>query len=354
VSGCNYGAKNTLATTYLPDAKAHGAEIFTEVWVRHVEARGERWLVRYELLDAGRERFASPPMTVSADFVIIAGGTLGSAEILLRSQRHNVPLSAQLGEGFSGNGDVLSLGYNSDRPINAVGAGRRGPVLEDPVGPCITSMIDMRGQAKLDDGMVIQEGSIPGALAGLLPSVLGGAVVLFGTGSDAGVTGSVRAEGRNLIKYLRGPRHGAVRSTQVFLVVGHDGGNGRMYLEDDRLRIAWPGLSHERALARAAPRLQEAARELGGIHLRNPFNPITVHPLGGCRMTDDAETGVVDHEGRAFSGPRGDAAHDRLYVCDGSIVPRSLGVNPLLTITALAERMCALMARRHDWIIGYA
>src|SRR5262249_36391961 len=99
---------------------------------------------------------------------------------------------------------------------------------------------------------------------------------------------------------------------------------------------------------------QESARALGGIHLRNPFNPITVHPLGGCRMADDALAGVVDHEGRVFSGRRGDAAYDRLYVCDGSIVARSLGVNPLLTITALAERMCALMARRHGWTIEYA
>jgi cholesterol oxidase len=127
-----------------------------------------------------------------------------------------------------------------------------------------------------------------------------------------------------------------------------------MYLDDDRLRIAWPGVSHERTLARVGPRLQAAVRELGGNYLRNPFNPITVHPLGGCRMADEAESGVVDHEGRAFSGSHGDAVHGGLYVCDGSVVPRSLGVNPLLTITALAERMCALMARRHGWIIGYA
>jgi cholesterol oxidase len=354
VSGCNYGAKSTLATTYLPDAKAHGAEIFTQVSVRHVEARGGRWLVRYELLDTGRERFTSPPMTVTADFVVLAGGTLGSTEVLLRSRRDsNLCLSDQLGQGFSGNGDVLSLAYNSDRPVNAVGTGRRSPMIDDPVGPCITSMIDMRGQTPLEDGMVIQEGSIPGALAGLLPVVLGSAVVLFGSGSDVGVAPSMRAEGRNLLKYFRGSRHGAVRSTQIFLVVAHDGGGGSMHLLDDRLRIAWPGLSHDPTLARIAPRLREAARDLGGTHLRNPFNPITVHPLGGCRMADTAETGVVDHEGRAFSGRVGDAVHDGLYVCDAAIIPRSIGVNPLLTITALAERMCALMARRHGWTIAY-
>jgi cholesterol oxidase len=70
-------------------------------------------------------------------------------------------------------------------------------------------------------------------------------------------------------------------------------------------------------------------------------------------MADDAGHGTVDHEGRVFSGPTGQDVHEGLYICDGAVVPRSLGVNPLLTISAVAERFAARMARRHGWTLDY-
>ena len=73
---------------------------------------------------------------------------------------------------------------------------------------------------------------------------------------------------------------------------------------------------------------------------------VTVHPLGGSVMGTDADSGVVDHRGRVFdpsSGPT--AVHRGLLVADGSIVPTSLGINPLLTIAALAERIAYLLER---------
>ena len=66
-------------------------------------------------------------------------------------------------------------------------------------------------------------------------------------------------------------------------------------------------------------------------------------------MAEDAERGVVNSRSQVFSGAQGMDVHDGLYVMDGSIVPRSLGVNPLLTISALAERSCELTARDHNW-----
>jgi choline dehydrogenase-like flavoprotein len=57
--------------------------------------------------------------------------------------------------------------------------------------------------------------------------------------------------------------------------------------------------------------------------------------------------GVVDDECRVFTG-EGKETHEGLYVVDGSIIPTSLGVNPLLTITALAERAMILLARREE------
>jgi cholesterol oxidase len=73
-------------------------------------------------------------------------------------------------------------------------------------------------------------------------------------------------------------------------------------------------------------------------------------------MGSDATRGVVNHKGQVFSGDAGEAAYDNLYVSDGSIIPCSLGVNPLLTITisGLAERCAALIAKDRGWNIDYS
>jgi cholesterol oxidase len=89
---------------------------------------------------------------------------------------------------------------------------------------------------------------------------------------------------------------------------------------------------------------REITGELGGEFLRDPVdrrlfmnNLTTVHPLGGCAMGDgDA---AVDHAGRVRDA--GGAVHPGLYVADASVIPTSLGVNPLWTIAALAERIAA-------------
>src|SRR5215218_1312578 len=81
---------------------------------------------------------------------------------------------------------------------------------------------------------------------------------------------------------------------------------------------------------------------------------ISAHPLGGCPMGDDASNGVVDSLGRVFRGKSGNAKYDGLYVADGSIVPTSLGVNPSLTITALAYRIAFdIVERNRDEAVLY-
>jgi cholesterol oxidase len=57
---------------------------------------------------------------------------------------------------------------------------------------------------------------------------------------------------------------------------------------------------------------------------------ITVHPLGGCAMAETPDHGVVDPRGEVFGYPG-------LYVADGAVMPRALGVNPAMTIAAMSE-----------------
>ncbi len=360
VSGCNNKAKNTVLMNYLPDAKNYGAEIYTQVSVRRVEREGSRWLVHYQLMNSGQEKFDAPTMFVSADIVILAAGTLGSTEILLRSQAAGLSLSNQIGHNFTGNGDVLAFGYNTEQVINGVGFGDRPPNQQEPVGPCITGIVDMREQPVLDNGMVIEEGSIPGGLASILPKSFAAAARILGEDTDNGIGDRLKEKLREAESLAHGAYTGAVRNTQTYLVMTHDDAKGQMYLENGTLRIKWEGVGQQPIFQRVNDRLEQATRPLGGTQIPNPIwsdvfghDLITVHPLGGCILAEDAEHGVVNHKGQVFSGNQGTEVYENLYVADGSVIPRTLGVNPLLTISAIAERCCALIAKDRGWTIKY-
>jgi len=362
VTGCNYGAKNTLIMNYLPDAWNHGAEIFTGVSVRWIERKDNLWLVQCDLLGTGREAFKAPLVAISADLVVLGGGALGSPEILLRSAQHGLKVSDQLGERFTGNGDVLAFGYNTGQVINGVGWGHHQPGEIPPVGPCISGIIDMRHQEALDDGMVAEEGSPPGPIGDLLPAGFAAAAAVAGTPEPVAAAERIRELERELLTVFEGPYEGAVNRTQTYLVMTHDNGKGRMRLDaDGNFVLEWPGVGDQPIFARVNERLKQATEALGGTFVHDPLwskllqnSLITVHPLGGCVMADDASGGVVNHKGQVFSGPAGTGVYESLYVVDGSIIPRPLGVNPLLTISAVAERSAALMAKDRNWPLDYS
>jgi cholesterol oxidase len=358
VTGCNYGAKNTLLMNYLPDAKLYGAKIFIQISVRWVELAGKQWKIHYQWLDSGWERFGAPERTITADLLMLAAGCLGSTEILLRSKERGLALSGRVGDNFTANGDFLSFAYNIPDRVNGIGAGLRPLEEIGPVGPCITGIVDLRDQPDVKDGVVIEDGAIPGAIANLLPGVL--AAASSGNGGGRSFSETLQAKTRIAESLAGGAYHGALRNTLTYLAMAHDAGDGRIVLKDGKARVEWPELCHQPVYQKIQEQLAYAARAQGGEAVRNSLAEIllkskliTVHPLGGCVMADDASAGVVNHQGQVFSAPLGQSVYENFYIVDGSAIPCSLGVNPLLTISALAERAAALLASSRGWEIDY-
>ncbi|MGH3251359.1 MAG: GMC family oxidoreductase, partial [Trebonia sp.] len=357
-SGCNYGAKNTVLMNYLPDAHWHGADIFTEVAVRSVERWEGKWRVTYDGPGEGRGSTpAAPPRFVLADVVVLAAGTLGSAQILFRSRDRGLPVSDRLGHGFSGNGDVLAFAYDTDAAVRGVGLGGSVPREDTEVGPTIAGLIDLRGpDTDKKDALIIEEGSIPGALAAMLPIAMDAASLENLDDS----TVSVATRLRELAELPLGSYHGPVDRTLTYLVMSTDDSGGRIVLENDRIHVEWPEAGDQPIFARDNRILASATKALGGTETADPLwalssgrSLITVHPLGGCVMADDAANGVVDHAGRVFD-PVGGGVHEGLYVCDGSVIPVALDANPLLTISAIAERTAAIMIEERGWVPAQA
>ncbi len=340
-AGCNVGAKNTMALTYLPYAANHGAEIFTHLKVQHVaQDKDGGWIVHAERLDTPSK--STSHLALRADIVVVAAGTLGSTEILLRSRAKGLQVSDRLGHRFSANGDIIAFGYGATAPINAIGVGHPPKIANFPVGASVS------GQIELDDDDLaneirIQEGVLPSALAPILP------VMFLPNGRLLGALQSL----------VSGVYKGPFAHLQTFFAVSHDSASGRFRLEDDRLALSWPGAASEPVYQRLDAALGALVAKAGGRYVKNPLagtvmghQPATAHPLGGCAMGRTRSDGVVSHKGQVFKGgPNAGSTdvHHGLYVIDGSIIPRSLGVNPLLTITALAERALSHMAQDIDF-----
>ncbi len=359
--GCNVGSKNTVQMTYLPDAVNYGAEIYTECSVQSLRKEHGKWSVFFELVGRDREKFGSPEQSISADLVILCAGTLGSTEILLRSKEvQGLRLSDQLGQKFSGNGDVMAFAYNNDIPINGIGFGHPPQIDIPAVGPSIAGLIDLRDTDRLEDGMVIEEGAIPSSLAPVLPALFSAGSAVFGQDTDFDLNDEVREKSRTIQSILLGSYRGAIHHTQTFLVMSYDDGRGRMRLNDaGKIQVDWPGVAQQPSFQNVNANLEIAAKANGGTYIRNPIsntifgeNMITVHPLGGCVIGKDRTSGVVNHKCQVFDGGADEkttAVHQGLYVCDGSIIPRPLGVNPLLTISGLSERAMIHLARDYNW-----
>jgi cholesterol oxidase len=348
ITGCNFGAKNTLYMNYLPLAAKAGAQIFTQTKVEWVEKlSGGGWRIhgrRY------RSQGGSDSFKLDARNVIFGAGSINTTEILLRSEMHGLSVSAALGTGFSGNGDFFGLAYNGDFVTDVLGYGRRTPEAGKslPPGPTIVGAIRYNGSAPLDKRITVEDLSFPRAY------LLGAKAAFAALRGDDTDVGDEQAERRRALQdfNLLDPynRDGALNHTMLYLVMGQDDARGTMSLEtsffqpDGRLKIEWDGVGRQVVFTRINEELRRHARALGASFISNPLwnifetrHLITAHPLGGCPIGDDHVRGAVDQYGRVFSGDG--QIHEGLFVADGSLIPSALGVNPFLTISALAERI---------------
>ncbi|KAJ7208655.1 hypothetical protein GGX14DRAFT_454051 [Mycena pura] len=369
-TGVNDGSKSSVLMNYLPDAWNRGAEIFCECEVRYVHADPRGGYVVFfawhgDDRSAFKEDFYNTLMWVRArELCFLGAGALGTTEILLRSQAHGLPLSRAVGQKMSGNGDILSFGYNTDQIVN--GIGRADPPAADPPGPTITGVIDNRGPDSAPnvlDGYVIEEGAIPQALGALLQSML---ELLPGKQRPRPFPAAARL--RHLLSAtqtrLLGPysKGGAVNRTQTYLIMSHDSNEAILSLQNDKPYLQFLGVGRTEHVKTLNNVLAKATTALGGTFVNSPFfaafhqqAEITVHALGGAAMSPDGTGagGATDHFGRLFTGD-GAAVHSGLVCVDGAAVPTALGVNPFATITALAERSVHSIAQERGWAIDTA
>jgi cholesterol oxidase len=336
--GCNVGAKNSVALTYLADAARHGAELFTHAAVRHLaKGRDGLWRVHVRRMDGNGA--GSGDLVLSAPVVVLGAGTLGTTEILLRSRANGLALSDRVGHRFSANGDIIAFGYGAKIPVDAIGIGYPPKLEGVEIGAAVSGQIEIDDAQDLGQELRVQEGVLPSALAPALP------VLFIPNGRLLGALQSLVA----------GVYKGPFAKLQTFFAVSHDSAAGRFVLEDDQLSLTWPNAKDEPVYKRLDEVLSSIVSEVGGSYVKNPLagtvmghQPATAHPLGGAGMGRERADGVVNHKGQVFDASAGagsTAVHDGLYVVDGAVMPRSLGVNPLLTITALAERALLHMAQ---------
>lgn len=375
-SGCNHNAKDSLDLNLLRSAQHAGARLVTGATVlslQRLPARGggpQRWQLSINHTDAALRERQPQPFQLRARRVILAAGTLGSTEILMRSRQPALRFSDQLGRRFSVNGDMIATAHDLGVAVNGVADETVDPAKGRAVGPTITAMIDQRrGQRRGD--LVIQDLAVPGPLRRLFEEAVTTADVL-----NRLVDGDARVhDGDRALPDAAAVDPLATQRSLLVAMIGRDDADGRLHWPgqadpqggDGLLTVHWPGLRDDPRWGEHHDRLQAAVAAAGpGRVVDNPmWRPLsermervfgrrrgplmTVHPLGGCAMADDVRGGVTDHLGRVFDAGAAlpTEPHDGLVVLDGSIVPGSLGINPALTIAVLAQR--AIGPLKQQW-----
>ena len=312
--GCPTGAKRSTDVSYVPEALKRGATLLTGAEVEHVEVRGHHATGVSGRLASGHE------FRVRADNVVVAGGALMTPLLLARSGLCEG--SGQLGRNLSIHPATKVMAV-FDETID-MNAGIPQSYAIDTYAP---------------DGLMFEGASTPLDVTALSVPWVGERFIEvmedFPRLATFGFMVKDESRGRvfggpgglPIIHYNLGPaevrrlQQGIGILAEVFLRAGAR-----------RILPMVPGCDELNDVA--------GLDALRGLSLRpGDFDIAAFHPLGTCRMGTDARRSCV--------GPLGEA-HDveGLFVADGSVVPSSLGVNPQMTIMALALRTAEVIDQR--------
>jgi cholesterol oxidase len=367
VIGCHSGAKGSLNMNAWPLARQMGASLYTGVRVKSL-SRDTDGSWRVKCAPCANE---DELIIVRAGTVILAAGTLGSTEILKRSDHAGeLGLSSRLGEKFSLNGDALvsAIGQRSrvSEPASVPGI---QPAPTQP-GPTISGMARIPLSAIDDAGSVepdlftLQDAQIPYPLRQIWQEMITSQSLLRRFGSGAKSAWHHNNPGHDPLAIS----DELAAHTQTLLVMGNDDASGHLEWKDGKLRPRWvrqPGDYYDRLNDRL--RTNETTTFDGGLYSPNivsqPLPPgfedvlegaedvpgylLSVHPLGGCAIGSSARDGVVNTNGQVFSDKTDSGVFDNLYVMDGSIIPGAIGVNPFLTIASLSYALASEMRIRY-------
>jgi cholesterol oxidase len=323
MTGCRVGAKNTLDHNYLYLAEGLGCAIEAETEVTAVRERdGGGYAIETRSTGRGHER------TFTADRVVFAGGVLGTVPLLLsmKSDPRGLPrLSDRLGKAVRTNSEALFgvIAPDSDADFSK--------------GVAITSILETDEHSHIEP---VRYASGSGFFRLLtLPHSPGSTLA-------SRLASAARGLIENPIRWAKAYTvRDFAKSSQVLLYMRTL--EGTLNLREGRSAFTGfaKGLVTELDDPREAPSafMEEAtdlarrfAKKVGGV-AATMFTetllgvPSTAHILGGCCMGVDSSNGVIASDHRVFG-------YDGLYVVDGSAVSANPGVNPSLTITALAER----------------
>jgi cholesterol oxidase len=313
ITGCNIGAKNTLTMNYLPVAKHNGTEMFTQVEVKKIEKRSGYYCIHAEYVDDSEDIITRHSVAINTKMIVVGAGSPASAAILLESQNEQFQFSPALGKFWSGNGDTI--GFVIDLPPGTqIGGFGAYPSPCAPVGPTVQTSLNFYRDIELRKRLLIQDAAIPRGAGNLFSFLL----------QDTELTRSM-----------------------VMLGMGHDGEGGRIEKRNGRYQIKWEGMKESPYRKMVFQEFERLAQAHGGKYKRlKAFgnNLVTVHPLGGCRMSDDPDCGTTNQLGQVYDGQGCDclgvpSVHHGLYVADASVIPTALGVNPYMTIGAISERI---------------